>query len=404
MRSIHGTIVTGFALGLIEGMTKVFYPEASTTVIFVVMVFVLLLRPAGLFGTDVPQHSHDPTSDIARPTKLLAAGTTIVLVVLALAAPFLFYPLFLMKALCYALFACAFGLLIGYGGLMSFGHAAFFGSAAYVTAYTIKSWELTPELGILAGTATGALLGVVFGWLAIRRKGIYFTMITFALSQIVYFYAVQAPWTEGDDGIQGVPQGYLFGLIDLSDSINLYYVVLAVFLIGFLIIRRVVNSPFGQALKAIRGNDTRATSLGYNVDRYRHLAFILSATLAGLAGSVKSFVFQLVSLSDLEWVVSGQVVLMTLIGGLGTMLGPIVGAFTLVAMENYFAEFGSWVTITQGAVFVLCVLAFRKGIVGETLNFLSRWPMLTVRSGAPALAAAGRSASTPGEGAALKSA
>jgi branched-chain amino acid transport system permease protein len=266
---------------------------------------------------------------------------------------------------------------------MSFGHAAFFGGAAYVTAYTIKAWGLTPELGILAGAGTGALLGLVFGWLAIRRKGIYFTMITFALSQIVYFYALQAPWTEGEDGVQGVPQGYLFGIVDLSDGLNLYYFVLAVFLIGFLIIRRIVHSPFGQALKAIRGNDTRATSLGYNIDRYKHLAFILSATLAGLAGSMKGFVFQLVSLSDVEWVVSGQVVLMTLIGGLGTMLGPLVGAFTLVAMENYFAEFGSWVTISQGAVFVLCVLAFRKGIVGELLNFLSRWPALAVRSTAP---------------------
>jgi branched-chain amino acid transport system permease protein len=383
MRSIHGTIFTGFALGIIEGLTKVFYPEASTTVIFVVMVFVLLLRPAGLFGTDAPHHSHDPTSEIARPTRLLSLVTTVALLALAVAAPFLFYPLFVMKALCYALFACAFGLLIGYGGLMSFGHAAFFGGAAYVTAYTIKAWGLTPELGILAGAGTGALLGLVFGWLAIRRKGIYFTMITFALSQIVYFYALQAPWTEGEDGVQGVPQGYLFGIVDLSDGLNLYYFVLAVFLIGFLIIRRIVHSPFGQALKAIRGNDTRATSLGYNIDRYKHLAFILSATLAGLAGSMKGFVFQLVSLSDVEWVVSGQVVLMTLIGGLGTMLGPLVGAFTLVAMENYFAEFGSWVTISQGAVFVLCVLAFRKGIVGELLNFLSRWPALAVRSTAP---------------------
>jgi branched-chain amino acid transport system permease protein len=209
-------------------------------------------------------------------------------------------------------------------------------------------------------------------------------MITFALSQVVFFYAVQAPWTQGEDGLQGVPQGYLFGVIDLSKTLNLYYFVLAVFLIGFFIIWRIVNSPFGQALKAIRGNDTRATSLGYDIDRYKLLAFILSATLAGLAGSMKSFVFQLASLSDVEWIVSGQVVLMTLIGGLGTMLGPVVGAFTLVAMENYFAEFGSWVTISQGAVFVLCVLAFRKGIVGELLNFLSRWPLLAVRSAAPA--------------------
>jgi branched-chain amino acid transport system permease protein len=382
MRSIHGTIFTGFALGIIEGLTKVFYPEASTTVIFVVMVLVLLARPAGLFGTATPHVSHDPTAEIARPTRLLAIIVGGALLVLGLAGPFLFYPLFLMKALCYGLFACAFGLLIGYGGLMSFGHAAFFGGGAYVSAYTIKAWGLTPELGLLAGAATGALLGLVFGWLAIRRHGIYFTMITFALSQIVYFYALQAPWTQGEDGIQGVPQGYLFGLLDLSGTYNLYYFVLAVFLIAFFVIWRTVHSPFGQALKAIRGNENRAISLGYNVDRYKHLAFTLSATLAGLAGAMKSFVFQLASLSDVEWIVSGQVVLMTLIGGLGTMLGPLVGAFTLVAMENYFAEFGSWVTISQGAVFVLCVLAFRKGIVGEALNFLSRWPALATRHAA----------------------
>jgi branched-chain amino acid transport system permease protein len=291
---------------------------------------------------------------------------------LALVGPFLLYPVFLMKALCFALFACAFNLLIGYAGLLSFGHAAFMGTAAYITAYTVKNWALTPEIGILAGTAVAAVMGAAFGWLAIRRQGIYFAMVTLALAQMVYFFALEARFTGGEDGIQAVPRGYLFGLINLSHPLTMYYFVLAVFLIGFGIIYRTIHSPFGQVLKAIRENEPRAVSLGYRTERYKLVAFILSAALAGLAGSTKSLVFQLASLTDVHWSMSGEVVLMTLLGGLGTALGPVVGAFITVTMENYLAQFGSWVTIIQGVIFVICVLTFRRGVVGEITHVLRR--------------------------------
>jgi branched-chain amino acid transport system permease protein len=277
-----------------------------------------------------------------------------------------------MKALCFALFACAFNLLIGYVGLLSFGHAAFMGSASYITAHTVKVWGLPPELGILAGVAVAALLGTVIGWLAIRRQGIYFAMITLALSQMIYFVALQAKFTGGEDGIQAVPRGYLFGVIDLSHPLAMYYFVLATFLIGFAIIYRTIHSPFGQVLKAIRENEPRAMSLGYRTDQYKLLAFILSATLAGLAGSTKSLVFQLASLTDVTWQMSGEVVLMTLIGGLGTVFGPVVGAFITTSMENYLAQYGSWVTVIQGVIFVVCVLTFRRGVVGEIIQLARR--------------------------------
>ncbi|HZS82515.1 MAG TPA: branched-chain amino acid ABC transporter permease [Stellaceae bacterium] len=301
---------------------------------------------------------------------LLALG----LVVLALVAPFLLYPVFLMKALCFALFACAFNLLIGYVGLLSFGHAAFMGGAAYVTAHAAKVWGFPPEAAILLGTAAAAVLGTVFGWLAIRRQGIYFAMVTLALAQMLYFYALQAPFTHGEDGIQAVPRGRLFGLVDLGEPSNLamYYFVLAMFLIGFFIIYRTIHSPFGQVLKAIRENEPRAISLGYKTEQYKLVAFILSATLAGLAGATKALVFQLASLTDVDWTMSGEVVLMTLVGGLGTVLGPVAGAFIVVTMENYLAQFGSWVTIIQGVIFVLCVLTFRRGVVGEIAHLLQR--------------------------------
>jgi branched-chain amino acid transport system permease protein len=324
-----------------------------------------------LFGTVIPTTSGHGASAPA-PTAAVARTTTIVLIVLALAAPFVLYPIFLMKALCYALFAAGFGLLIGYAGLMSFGHAAFFGGAAYVTAYTIKMWGLTPELGILAGTAVAALLGLSVGWLAIRRQGMYFAMITFSLAMIVYFYAVQAPWTQGEDGIQAVPRGHLFGLIDLNTGYNLYYFVLAVFLIGYALIHRIIHSPFGKVMKAIRENETRAISLGYRVNQYKLIVFVLSAALSGVAGSTKTIVFQLASLTDVNWSISGLVVLMAIVGGIGTKLGPVVGAFLIVAMENYLAEAGSWVIIIQGIIFTLCVLTFRRGIVGEILHLLAR--------------------------------
>jgi len=288
------------------------------------------------------------------------------------AAPFILYPVFLMKVLCCALFACAFNLLIGYVGLLSFGHAAYFGMASYVSAHAAKVWGLTPELAILAGAAVAALLGAAIGALAIRRQGIYFAMITLALAQMVFFFCVQAPFTGGEDGIQQVPRGALFGLVPLRQDFVLYWFVLAVFLGGFLLIYRIIHSPFGQVLKAIREHEPRAISLGYSADRYKHLAFVLSAALSGVAGGTKAILFQLATLTDVHWTMSGEVVLMCLVGGLGTVFGPVVGAMTIVTMQNYLAQFGAWVTVTQGAIFVLCVLAFRRGIVGEIAHFIRR--------------------------------
>ena len=289
----------------------------------------------------------------------------ILLVAFLLAGPFVLYPVFLMKLLCFALFACAFNLLIGYVGLLSFGHAAFFGMGGYLAAHAAKVWGLTPEVSILAGGVVGAVLGLAFGWLAIRRQGIYFAMITLALAQMVFFFCLQAPFTHGEDGIQSVPRGRLFGVIDLAPDMAMYWLVAAVFLIGFLLIHRIVHSPFGQVLKAIRENEPRATSLGYRADDYKLMAFVLSAALSGVAGGTKSLVFGIATLTDVHWSMSGEVVLMTLLGGLGTLFGPVVGAAVIVAMQNYLAPFGAWVTVIQGAIFVICVVAFRAGIVGE---------------------------------------
>lgn len=291
----------------------------------------------------------------------------VALVVLGLVAPLLIYPVFLMKALCFALFAAAFNLLLGYVGLLSFGHAAYFGLAAYVCGHAMKVWGFTPELAILLGTAVAGVMGAAFGWLAIRRSGIYFAMITLALAQMVFFFCVQAPFTHGEDGIQAIPRGHLFGLIDLTNSFALYYFVLAVFILGLLFLQRTVRSPFGQVIKAVRENEARATSLGYQTERYKLLAFVLSAALAGTAGSMEALVFQLASLTDVHWHASGEVVLMTLLGGVGTVFGPVVGAFLVVAIQNYFAQIGAWVTIIQGSIFVVCVLTFRRGIVGELM-------------------------------------
>nr|WP_295833802.1 branched-chain amino acid ABC transporter permease [uncultured Azospirillum sp.] len=295
---------------------------------------------------------------------LARVGALVVLAAL-LAVPFLLYPVFLMKVLCFALFACAFNLLIGFGGLLSFGHAAFFGSAAYVTAHAVKEWGWSPELGILLGTLAAAFLGLVFGIIAIRRQGIYFAMITLALSQMVYFLALQLPFTHGEDGIQAVPRGLLFGLFDLHNPLAMYYTVLGVFLIGFAIIWRTVHSPFGQVLKAIRENEARAISLGYRTDRYKLLAFVLSASLAGLAGGTKAIVFQLATLTDVTWQMSGEVVLMTLLGGMGTLTGPVIGAALVVTLENYLAATSLPVPVVIGCIFVACVLVFRRGIAGE---------------------------------------
>jgi branched-chain amino acid transport system permease protein len=315
------------------------------------------------------------------------------LVALALAAPLFVYPVFLMQVLCFALFACAFNLLVGYVGLLSFGHAMFFGFAAYIAGHLAKvgtiqlplglpfvgtTWltiplpPLTPEIAILAGTLVAALLGLIVGMIAIRRQGIYFAMVTLALAQMVYFLCVQAPFTHGEDGIQAIPRAPMLGLLDVRNDFVFYYVVLAIFCAGFLVLYRTIHSPFGQVLKAIRENEPRAISLGYAVDRFKLMAFVLSAALAGLAGATKAMVFQLASLTDVQWQMSGEVVLMTLVGGLGTVFGPIVGAGVIIAMQNYLAGFGEYVLVIQGTIFVVTVLLFRRGIVGELQALLGR--------------------------------
>ncbi|PTM91447.1 amino acid/amide ABC transporter membrane protein 2 (HAAT family) [Mycoplana dimorpha] len=282
-----------------------------------------------------------------------------------LVAPMFLYPIFLMKLLCFALFACAFNLLLGYTGLLSFGHATFFGGAAYFTAHVMKEWGVTPEIGVLIGVAGAAFLGLVVGFFAIRRQGIYFAMITLALGQMFYFFCLQAAFTHGEDGIQSVPRGHLFGLIDLNDPSNMYYFVLALFVIGIAIIWRFINSPFGMILKSIRENEARAISLGYSVGNYKLGAFVMSAALTGLAGSVKALVFQFATLTDVGWHMSGEVILMTLLGGIGTLIGPMVGAGLVVTLQNYLATSDFPVTIITGIVFMACVLLFRRGIVGE---------------------------------------
>ncbi len=294
----------------------------------------------------------------------------IVMLVGLVVAPFFTYPLFLMQVMCFALFACAFNLLIGYVGLLSFGHALYFGWASYLSAHAAKVWHLSPELAILTGTATAAVFGVITGSLAIRRQGIYFAMITLALAQMMFFFALQAKFTGGEDGIQGVPRGKLFGLFDLSNDGAMYIVVLIIFVAAFLFIYRIIHSPFGEVLKAIRENEPRAISLGYKTDHYKLIAFVLSATLAGLAGATKAIVFQLASLTDVNWPMSGEVVLMTLVGGLGTIFGPVVGAFVILTMQYKLAALGEWVLVIQGVIFVACVLLFRRGIVGELANWL----------------------------------
>jgi branched-chain amino acid transport system permease protein len=323
-----------------------------------------------------------------------------VLVALLIAAPLAIYPVFLMKVLCFALFALAFNLLIGYVGLLSFGHAMFFGFSAYISAYTVKVWGWPTEIGILAGAAVAAFLGLIAGAIAIRRQGIYFAMVTLALAQMVFFFCLQAAFTGGEDGIQAVPRRPLLGFIDLTDDFNFYYMVLAIFVIGFLIIYRTIHSPFGQVLKAIRENEPRAISLGYHVDRYKLLAFVLSAALAGLAGGTKAIVFQLASLTDVTWQMSGEVVLMTLVGGMGTVFGPIAGAAVIITMQNYLSGFGEWVLVIQGVIFVITVLLFRRGIVGEIAALGSRLMRTTdpntTATGAPAPAKTEKAtASTP---------
>lgn len=288
-----------------------------------------------------------------------------ILVALIIICPYVLYPVFLMRLLCVALFACAFNLMIGYVGLLSFGHAAFYGMGAYIAAWTMKFWHVDAAVAIIFGGLTGAVLGLILGYLAIRRSGIYFAMITLALAQMVYFFCLEAPFTGGEDGIQQVPRGHLFGFINLSNDMTMYWVVAAIFLASFLLIHRIIHSPFGQVMKGIRENEPRAISLGYRTTDYKLIAFVLSTALSGVAGGTKALVFGIATLTDVHYITSGDVVLTTLVGGLGTVFGPVVGAAVITAMENYLAQFGSWVTVTQGAIFVACVLAFRRGIVGE---------------------------------------
>ncbi|MBC7182912.1 MAG: branched-chain amino acid ABC transporter permease [Marinobacter sp.] len=296
----------------------------------------------------------------------------IIMLVAGLTAPLFAYPVFVMDLLCFALFACAFNLLLGYAGLLSFGHAAFFGGAAYITGYVTKEWGFSPLLGILAGAGFAMVIGTVFGFLAIRRQGIYFAMVTLALAQIIYFLALQMPFTGGENGLQGIPRGHLFGVIDLNNSLAMYYFVFAIFLIGFGIIYRTINSPFGEVLQAIRENESRALSLGYDVDHFKLLAFVISATLAGLAGATKAIIFQFAALTNAHWQTSGEVILMTLVGGLGTVFGPVVGAITVGALSHELSAFGSWVQVILGTIFVVCVMVFRRGIIGEVQRLASR--------------------------------
>ncbi|PUE33382.1 branched-chain amino acid ABC transporter permease [Limnohabitans sp. Jir72] len=307
----------------------------------------------------------------AKSSKHLWVAFALMTAILAI-APMWVYPVFLMKVMCFALFASAFNLLLGFGGLLSFGHAMFMGSAGYVAAYSAKSWGLNPELCVLLGTVSSATLALVVGLLAIRRQGIYFAMITLALAQMVFFFCLQVPFTGGEDGIQAVPRGNLFGLVDLENNVNMYIFVMTIFLMGFLLIWRVIHSPFGQILKAIREHPDRTTSLGYDTDTFKLLAFVISGALAGTAGGTKALVFQLASLTDVHWSMSGEVVLMTLVGGMGTLFGPLVGAAVIISMENYLAHLGAWVTIIQGFIFVVCVLAFRRGIIGEIANWIKK--------------------------------
>lgn len=372
MGSIFGAIVSGLMLGVIEGLTKVFYPQASATVIFIIMALVLIFRPAGLFGKETTSHSVADVSS-GRSGSFLENGRLwlAIFTIVGGILPFLIYPVMGMKILVLALFALAYNLIFGYVGLLAFGHAAFYGASAYVTAHAAAAWGLPTELCILMGVTVATAIGALFGWLAIRRQGLYFAMITLALAQIVYFYAVQAPWTHGEDGIQSVPRGTLFGVIDLSNTLNMYYVTLAVFLIGFAFVYRIVHSPFGQTLKSIRENEPRAISLGYSTDRFKLIAFTLSAMLSGVAGGLKAIIFQLASLADVFFMTSADVLLMTLIGGVGTLLGPVVGAAVLVTLQRELATLGAWVVVVQGIIFVLCVLFLRKGIIGTLEEFLA---------------------------------
>ncbi|MES2538056.1 MAG: branched-chain amino acid ABC transporter permease [Pseudomonadota bacterium] len=372
MGSILGSILSGFALGLLEGLTKVFYPEASTTVVFVVMVLILLVRPTGLFGSLI-EHKTDDSAAFKSVRNVIDESKFALPIIIALSviAPFFIYPPFLMKVLSFALFACSFNLLLGYGGMLSFGHAAFYGGGSYLLAVAMKFWGIDPFTAVILAALFAALLGIIFGYISIKRKGIYFSMITLALAQMFYFFIVQSEFSGNDEGIQAVPRGSFLG-ISLTNQLHMYYFVLVFFLLSYMAINRIIKSPFGYALKSIRDNEPRALSLGYSTDGYRMLAFVLSAFFAGIAGALDAMTFQIASLTNVHWSMSGHAILMTIIGGVATMTGPLVGALVVAALENYLAHLGSWVMVVQGAVFIFCVLLFRKGIVGALSDYLSK--------------------------------
>jgi branched-chain amino acid transport system permease protein len=367
MGSVVGAIVTSFAVGILEALTKVYYPEAANTVIFLLMAAVLLIKPSGLFGTAsyLADHAGSGLLTVKRRqlSRQIVIGLLMFATTVAATAPTFIYPQLLMHALCLGIFACAFGLVAGFLGLLSLGHAAFFGTASYISAYAWAKLGLDPISGLLLGTIAGAALGLCFGWVALRSHGLYFAMVTLALTQLIYFAALQAPFTNGEEGIQGVPRGELFGMVDLNDALSMYFFVLLIFVASVLLIWRTVNSPFGHVLVAIRENEPRTISLGYNTKRYKLIAFVLSAAISGLAGSTKVLVHQIATLSDTHWLLSADVFLMALIGGLGTVLGPVFGAFLLAGLDHFLSPFGSWITIIQGLVFIACVLAFRGGLL-----------------------------------------
>lgn len=377
MGSIMGTVAIALVLGLAEGLMRAIYPPAAATIVFILMIVVLLIKPAGLFGK-----ADNIISSAAHATSVAAVRAAeprfsffdfskqqwiafLCMVAFIVIGPMVIYPLFLIKVLCFALFACAFNLLVGYVGLLSFGHAAFFGMGSYATAWLMKSSGATPELAMLSGALVAGVLGLLFGWIAIRRQGLYFAMITLGLAQMIYFFCLQAPFTGGEDGIQGVQRGKLFGLFSLQADISMYIVAALIFLAAFLFVFRVIESPFGNILTATRENEARSISLGYNVDRYKLAAFVISATLSGLAGSLKAVTFGIATLADAHFGTSGEIVLITLLGGLGTIFGPVVGALVLASLEYVLAGSGSWVNIIQGLIFIVCVLTFRRGIIGE---------------------------------------
>ena len=373
MGSIKGSIIAGFGLGLLEGLVSYLYPPASTTAIFVAMVFILVMRPAGLFGwvMNAPKNSIDNEDavDVTPNGILVFCGILLAVVILA---PQFVYPYVLMQAMCFALYALSVGFLIAYAGLMSFGHAMFLGVGGYVAAHMGAEWGVPNELGLISSVVVTALLSVAVGALALRRQGIYFAMLTLAVAQMLYFLALQAPFTHGEDGIQRVPQTDLFGILPLSDSSVMYWVVAILFIGSIWAIGRVVTSPFGEVLKAVRDNEQRAISLGYVANRYKLVAFIISGALAGLSGGLKAIVSQSANLSDMHWSTSGQALLMTLIGGLVTFYGPVIGAFVVFGMMYYFAALGEWVTVAQGALFAACVMLFRRGVAGELLNLMQK--------------------------------